>query len=449
MSKYFYSKPKDFTGKRVTVMGLGLSGGGVGVARFLAENGAKVLVTDLRDEKTLKESLAELSDLPIEYRLGEHKEEDFTKTDLVVKNPAVPWSSKYIVAAKKAKVPVDMEIGIFLELNEAPILGVTGTKGKTTTATLLAEIMKAQFPKAKLAGNVRVSPLTYLDQLDIDTPVVLELSSFQLEIFEEHKMSPQIAIITNIFEDHLDRYDSLEAYVRAKENIFRFQKEGDYLILDKDNAWTKKFKQTVKAEKIPTKIIYTSSTRPSYSTDQVGMQGVHNLANIDLAVLAAKTYGIKDDLIAKVVKDFKGVENRLEFVRKAMGVKFYNDTTSTIPEATIAAIKSFEEPVILIAGGSEKNVTYEELAKEIVEGVKHLILFNDSASPRIEKAVLNLKIDFPISYADTMPRAVELAQKNMAKGDVVVMSPAAASFGLFKNEFDRGDQYIKAVKKIK
>ena len=224
---------KDFKDKKITVMGIGLHGGGVGVIKFLAAQGAKVFGTDLRKKEELKSSLEALPELDdIEYVLGEHRLNDFTDADMIIKNPGVPEDSKYLTAAKEAGVPIESDIGIFLELCPAPIIGVTGTKGKSTTAALLAHILSAHYPQVILAGNIRQSVLTKLPEITKDTIIVIELSSWQLADAQNHKKSPYVAVITNIKQDHLNRYNNFQDYIKDKKLIFKFQKEKDYLFLN-------------------------------------------------------------------------------------------------------------------------------------------------------------------------------------------------------------------------
>jgi UDP-N-acetylmuramoylalanine--D-glutamate ligase len=229
----------QLAGKQALVMGLGTRQGGVGVTRYLVSQGAEVTVTDLGDEASLRPSLDALSDLPVRYRLGEHVEEDFDTADLIVRNPGVPFNSPWLQRARERGVPIEMEMSLFFRACPAPIIGITGTKGKTTTATLCAAILERFHPETVLAGNMGTSALNQLDRIKPDTPVVLELSSWQLEGLADYEMSPEIAVLTNISQDHLNRYASMEDYIEAKRHMTRFQRSEDWFIINRndENCW--------------------------------------------------------------------------------------------------------------------------------------------------------------------------------------------------------------------
>lgn len=398
---------KIFKDKKVIIMGLGLHGGGVGSARFFIKQGARVLVTDLRSKKELKESLKKLKKMNIDFVLGRHRKEDFTEADLIIRNPGVPRESSFLKIAKKNKIPVKTDIDIFFDLYKGKIIGITGTKGKSTVATLVYQLLKKKYPKVFLAGNIGVSPLEIIFKKGI---AVLELSSFELEYL---KKSPHIAVITNLFSDHLNRYKSFKHYVEAKKSIFKYQKKGDILILNKDL----KFK----------------SKGETYYFDG---------SNISAAVLVAEIMKVSEKDIKKVVSGFKGVPHRQEFIALKKGVRYFNDTTATNPDAVIAALKRFKKP-ILIAGGEDKNLKYDKLAKEIKE-LDFVILFPGTASDKLKK---HLK-GFQIYDVKTMKQAVRKAASLARKGDIVLLSPGAASFNMFQNEFDRGNQFIQVVKDL-
>ncbi len=462
-------KDLDFKDKKVTVMGLGLSGGGLGAATWLLQQGALVTVTDLRQPEELNKSIKELNKLGINYKgiFGKHREEDFKDADLVIKNPAVPSESSFLAIAKEAGVRVDTAIGIFISQFPGKVIGITGTKGKTTTTTLLHQIIKTSGKETILGGNIRKSPLLELGKANKNTIAVLELSSFQLENFNEHKFSPHIAIWTNLYEDHLDRYKNMKEYAGAKANIYLYQSKNDIFITNADQP-----EMLSHAEKAFGKVIYFSASKPlqngfsvienqivykkvgesiNYGTlENLKIRGAHNVANILAAIAGAAMLGIETDHIKEVVENFKGVENRLEEVRTVNGVKFINDTASTIPISTIAALNSMTDPTILIAGGSEKNLPFDEMSKTILEKVKKLILLDDEASYRIQKNLedIDLKKSKKILVANkykSMDDAVKSAFSLASPKDTVLLSPGAASFGLFKNEFDRGDKFTEAV----
>lgn len=430
----------NFKKKKVLIMGLGLHGGGVGVAKFFLKKQADVLITDLKSRKELKDSLTKLKGLPIKYVLGKHRKEDFLASDLVIKNPAVPWNSKYLkIAGEKVKT----DITVFFELCKSEhIIGITGTKGKSTTATLTYLFLKEKYPSF-LAGNIGVSPLEIVDKINKDSRVVLELSSFELEGLEK---SPKTALITNILKDHLDRYETMEEYIAAKKNIFKYQKSKDILVLNYDNKITRSFKKEARGKVFffsqkAKKDCYLSKDTIYFKGTPVSKAGNLNLSNLLAAISLARLSGVSVKKIRKVLSSFKGVPGRQEFIAEKRGVKYYNDTTATMPDAVIEALERFKNP-ILIAGGVDKGLDYSLLSEKIEKKAKHLILLPGTASLILKKKVKNA---FLVS---SMKEAVKKAASLAEKGDSVILSPGAASFNLFKNEFDRGDKFKEEVRKI-
>jgi len=404
---------QDFKNKKVTIMGLGLHGGGVGSARFFAKAGAKVLVTDIKKEKELKASLKKLKEFKnIKYALGQHRIEDFKNTDLVIKNPAVPNNSKHLQAARENNVPIDSDVGIFFELCPAQIIGITGSKGKSTATALSAEVLKKKYKEVFMAGNIRISVFDILEKINKSSLVVLELSSWQLESLEQHKKSPHIAVITNIFKEHLDRYQDFEEYIKAKEIIFKFQKKDDILLINRDLAGL--------SEKAKSQIKF------------------FNGSSNEAAEIIGEIYGVSKKDISKAIKNFQGLEGRLELVKEIDKIKYYNDTCATHPEAVIFALQKFEN-IILIAGGSDKNLDFSDLNNILKNKIKFLILLPGAASDKIKFS--------KIFKAENMEQAVAKAKEVAITGDTVLLSPGCASFGLFKHEFDRGEQFVKYVKK--
>ena len=438
-------------------MGLGVHGGGTGVAKFFAEIGAQVVVTDLKSSHELRSSLSQLSSYKnIQYVLGKHQEKDFQKADLIIKNPSVPNNSKFLKIAKENKIPIDTDVGIFFNLSPAPIIGVSGTKGKSTTASLIAELLKPHFSTV-LAGNIRISVLEVLPKIKFNHRVVLELSSWQLEGLDQHQKSPKIAVITNIDQDHLDRYPSFEAYKEAEKIIFKYQAPEDLLILNANCPNSLKF-----AKESKSKILFYGKNSTSnadikdnwfvWQKEKIAhlktfkLFGDHNLQNALAAITAAKLLNISNESIKKSLEKFKGLSGRLEIVKQINGVTFINDTTATAPAATLKAIRSISRPIILIGGGTDKNLSYKKLVKVIQNQVKAFILLPGSATEKIKKD-FSKKITW--HEVKNMPEAVASAWKLAEKEDVILLSPAAASFGLFANEFERGDAFVAAVNQIR
>ncbi len=450
-------------------MGLGIHGGGLGVTKWLVKQSANVTVTDLKSAEELKPSLDELRNLPIQYHFGGHRDEDFINADLIVRNPGVPRESPYLQIARERNIPIEMEMGLFFERlprGGAQAIGITGTKGKTTTTLMVGAMLKNANPKTVVAGNLRVSALELLEQIDSETPVVLELSSWQLEAFETHPVSPHIAAITNISQDHLNRYASFGEYAEAKAIIFAHQQPNDFTILNFDNRILTQYGPHVTG-----KLVWTSAKRTltegAYldknslvwrwggvrhkiiDVSELRVPGVHNVENALVATAVASLWGATPEQNADALRNFRGVEHRQELVRELRGVRWINDTTATAPAATIAAIHAFaptSRGIVLIAGGADKALDFQEMASVIAANVRQLILLQGTATDKIVQAVMSLGAKELIAgtYGD-LQSAVERAQEIAKQGEVVLLSPGCASFGMFSNEFERGDQFKQIV----
>ena len=462
---------EDLKGKRITVMGLGLHGGGIGTVRFLHSAGAKVLVTDLKSKEELGPSLEKLKDLKnIEYVFGQHRTEDFANTDMIIKSPPVSWGNKYIKLALEKNIPVEIDSSLFCQLCKNPIIGITGTKGKTTTATLIYEILKAAGKSPIKAGVGQISVLDKLGEIKKDSIIVFELSSWRLSALGKYKISPQIAVLTNIYPDHLNYYADMDKYITDKKYIFLNQKNTDYCVINWDDKYLKALEPEINSQLIKFSGQKVVEGRSVYIVDrvifwnngidekkiveiaEVPLKGEHNLGNIMAAIGAAKALGVESKYIREVILNFKGIAHRLELVRELNGVKYYNDTSATTPESAISGIQSFTEPIILIGGGSDKKLEMAEFAKVINEKVKGVIFFKGEATNKIISALKKLlpeKSDSDFTIVETMEKALEIAKNSAISGDVVLLSPGAASFGLFQNEFDRGNQFKEAINKLK
>ncbi len=461
-----------FKNKKITVFGLGLLGGGLGVVKFLAKHGAKkIIVTDIKTKQELKKSVAKLKGIRnVEFVLGYHRIEDFTKVDMVIKNPGISWNNKYIKQALGKKIPVEMDSSLFFKLCKNKIIGVTGTKGKTTTATMIFNILKNSGKNPLMVGVGTTSVLDKLEELKKDTLVVFELSSWRLSALGRSKISPQIAVFKNILPDHLNYYKSMEEYFDDKKNIFRYQKATDWFIFNGDDEKLREIIPEVKSQIVEftfqkrTKgrsvfydegAIYLNDgidVRRLVTENELSIYGKHNISNILAAIGVAFVCGIKFDKLRKAVLKTGSLEHRLEFVRELSGIKYYNDSAATIPQAAIAAIESFEEPIILIAGGSDKNLNFAELGKVIADKVKGVIFLKGDATEKLIKEIrknIPEREHFHFEVRDSMQKAVEEATRSAEKGDVILLSPGAASFGVFANEFDRGDKFKQAVKSLK
>jgi UDP-N-acetylmuramoylalanine--D-glutamate ligase len=429
-----------FRAKKITVMGLGLLGRGVGDARYLAECGAELVVTDLKTREALASSVAQLESFPnITFVLGEHRPEDFRGRDLILKAAGVPLDSPYIAEAKKNKIPVRMSADLFAEISGIPIVGVTGTRGKSTVAHMLHSIFKQAEKAVVLGGNVRgVSTLALLPEVTPSHTAVLELDSWQCQGLGEAKMSPHIAIFTTFYSDHLNYYaDNFERYLADKANIFLYQTAEDALILGKQCAPTIIEKY---GERIESKILVADELKLP-DTWILKVPGMHNRYNAALTLTAARVVGVPDETSRRALEAFAGVPGRLELVREVNGVKFYNDTTATTPEATLAALSALDAAhTVLIMGGADKGLDMAALISKLTE-VKRVILLAGSGTDRIRAELPNARVH------DTLSSAVTDAFAHASRGDNILLSPAFASFGMFENEFDRGDQFVELVKK--
>ena len=431
-----------FRGKRITCMGLGLLGRGVGDARYLAENGAEIIVTDLKSSEELAESVAQLEPFPnIQFVLGEHRLEDFRNRDLILKAAGVPIDSMYIAEAKKNNIPVRMSADLFAEISNVPVVGITGTRGKSTVTHMLNAILKKAGKKVLLGGNVRgVSTLALLDEVTPEHVAVLELDSWQLQGFGEAKLSPHIAVFTTLYPDHANYYkDNPEAYLADKANIFLYQKPSDTLILGKQCAVVIIEKYS---EQIESKTLVVDETKLP-DTWVLCIPGMHNRYDAALALAAAHAFGVEDSISRTALESFIGVPGRLELVREVDGVNVYNDTTATTPEATLAALAALDPThTVLIMGGADKGLDMDALIAKLPE-VKKVIALAGTGTDRIKDQLPEKGMIY-----HTISDAVTEAMKSVETGDTVLLSPAFASFGMFKNEYDRGDQFNALVKKL-
>uniref|UniRef100_UPI00402A2D66 UDP-N-acetylmuramoyl-L-alanine--D-glutamate ligase n=1 Tax=Candidatus Wunengus californicus TaxID=3367619 RepID=UPI00402A2D66 len=455
----------EFKDKNITVMGLGLFGGGVGVAQFLAKQGARVTVTDLRNATELSSSIKQLEGLPISYKLGGHSEEDFINGDMVVVNPAVPKNSKFIEIARNNRVQVDTEINMFFKLCPAPIIGITGSNGKSTTTTLTGNILQETSRRTWVGGNIGKSLLSDLEEIKPSDIVVLELSSFQLEGLNDAKKSPHISILTNISPNHLDRYVSMKEYIQAKKAIILHQDSGDYAILNYDDPelrmWEKDCKGHIlwysakqalangvfiKSNELIISVNGQNTAIPCVSS--VKIPGIHNLQNVLAASCAAYLAGAREEHIEKAITAFTGLEHRLEFVREVNGVRYYNDSKATTPESSIAAITAFQAQVILIAGGYDKGSSFREFAKTCARNTKAVVLIGKTAG-KIQELILEKKgtKETPsIFLQKTFEEAFRQANALAKSGDVVLLSPACASYDMFLNYEERGRKFKDMAK---
>ena len=466
-------KIEDLKNKKITIMGLGLNQGGLGITLFLAKAGAQLVVTDLKTKEELMPSLEKLVQYcNIKYVLGRHLEENFINIDMVIQNPAVPHNSRYLKIARKHKIPIKTDLEFFFQLCPSQnIIAVAGTKGKSTVSQLIYQIFKKAQKDTVLAGNIGISALDILEKINSQTWVILEISTWQMEGIKGYKFKPLTAVLTNILPDHLDRYSSFKKYVQAEKLVFKYQNSNDNLIVNFDNHETLQVKKEAKSkiywfscqenvepgcylEKDKVVFQCKNQKKSIFNISNIFLPGSHNLENILAASVAGIIHKIPERIISEVMQNFSGVPYRLEFIREFMEIKFYNDTCATTPEATIAALESFfKRSIILILGGKDKKLKYDNLGEIIGKNknIKKIILLQNPAYDASIKILSSLtkhvsleKIIIVSCLLDGVKAALQEALPN----DIVLLSPAAASFGMFKNEFDRGDEFNKIVKNL-
>lgn len=430
-----------FSGKRVTLLGLGLLGRGVGDAEFLAQLGAHVTVTDTKFKGELSESVARLSKYAnVTFHLGGHTKSDFTDTDMVIKAAGVRLESPEIAAARNAGVPVYMSTALAAQFAADAgiiVIGVTGTRGKSTVAHMIHHALVSAAKRAHLGGNVRgVSTLALMPEMQEGDFLVLELDSWQLQGFGDLKISPKVAIFTNLMPDHQNYYSSMDTYFADKANIFRFQKKGDSLIATPELA------EQIQSIGAGNEAYRLHIESPTPSEWKLEMPGEHNRVNAALAAAALEVLGLAPEEIRAGLESFGGVEGRLQFVREIEGVKIYNDNNATTPEATIAALQALDsgnKNIILIMGGADKLLDMSSMLLQIAQSCKRVLCLTGSGTERITPFME----DF--SLYDDVGEALREAQRGSETGDVILFSPAFASFGLFKNEYDRNDRFLEIV----
>ena len=461
--------------KKVLLVGLGILGGGTATALWLLKHKAQLTITDLKSKKNLAPSLKKLKKYSskIRFVLGKNNLSDVKKNDLIILNQAVPTINNPLVKlALRLNKPIAKDLGLFFQLTNTPSIGITGTRGKTTTTIWTHHLLKAKYPKVIIGGNNPDFPIfNFLDQLKKQDLVVLEIPCFQLEL--SSTKAPHIAIITNLYQDHLNRYKTMKRYARVKTNIFLSQKPDDYLILNYDNSWTKYFLSFrpkaqiyfISQKKLPKKLngvfqddskIYFQRNGKKFfifeAASFLKTWGKHNLENLLRAILAAKLLSLNVKQIKQQIATLPQVKMRQEIVFQNDRLTIINDSAGTSPEAAIAALNRWakNKNLVLITGGTDKNLDFKLLAKEIKKKLpsQNLVLFNGSATKKLLLGLEKLRYAKAYNIFDNLEKCLIYSlflTKNKGK-TIIVFSPAAASFEKFKNEFDRGEKFIQLVK---
>ena len=443
----------NLKGKSVLVIGLARTGSEC--ARFLARQGASVLVSDLRSREELHPAIAALAGLPIDYRLGGEEPNWLAGVDYVVPSPGVAMENRLLREAAARRIPILSEIELAYRFFAAPVIAITGTNGKSTTTTLIGEIFRSDGHRAFVGGNLG-APFIGAASEKWDWGVI-EVSSFQLEWIEE--FHPHIAVLLNISEDHLDRYPTFADYCRAKERIFEAQGTEDFAILNRDDPLVWKAREEVRARVVsfgaaeasegvfstPDEIVWRGTGEEErYSLRHVKLLGVHNRENMMAAIAAAKCVGISRPVIQMTLEGFSGLEHRLEFVREKSGVRYYNDSKGTNVGAVVKSLASFDEPVILLAGGVDKGGDYAPLQAPVKQKVRRLIVFGEAK----EIIAGSLKQFAETVIVNDIREAVADAAAHARAGDVVLLSPACSSFDQFRNYAERGKVFKNLVQDL-
>jgi len=451
---------------------IGAARQGAALSRYLAEKGADVVLNDHRSEEALADVREELSDLNLTWVTGSHPIEILDGTDLVCFSGGVPLDLPIIQEAIKHNIPISNDSQIFLDHAPCRVIGITGSAGKTTTTSLVGEIAKYHFKLKKpnhtvwVGGNIGTPLIMDLDKMQEDDLAVMELSSFQLEIMTT---SPQIATILNLTPNHLDRHGSMSEYISAKAHILTHQSPKDIAVLNRDDPKVRELYPEVNGRKITfgfnppidkqdsTYIkrdkLYLQAdgqTAKIISTDFINLRGMHNLYNALAAVAISASASLSIQAIYEGIIAFKGVPHRLEFVRSWGGADWFNDSIATAPERAIAALESFDEPIVLLAGGRDKNLSWTSLGEEIRQKVDHLILFGEVAD-LIQDTVGVVRPNLrphTIDRCKNLEESIKIAAERVAPGDVVLLSPGGTSFDEFKDFEERGKRFKQWVKEL-
>ena len=454
----------DWNGKRVLILGAARQG--IALARWLARHGARVTLSDSRRADELENARAALADVDLTWSVGGHPLELLDETDVLCPSGGIPLTLPIVQDAIRRGIPLSNDTQIFLEVAPCRTIGITGSAGKTTTTTLVGNMAVNGYGKhAFVGGNIGDPLINYVDEMQADDLAILEISSFQLD---QMNLSPYIAAILNVTPNHLDRHGTMEAYTAAKARILEFQTEKDTAVLGRDEQGAWNLRNKVKGK------LYTFSLHeldeglsgaylhdgllnlrdgnaylPLLPRERISLRGDHNVSNVLAAFAIGHAAGLKLDDMLEAVEDFRGVPHRLELVRELRGVRWYNDSIATAPERSMAAIQAFDEPIVLMLGGRDKDLPWADLAQLIHQRVEHVVLFGEAAG-LIEKAVSGRgsgrRVD--LRRAKDLKEAVTQAAQVAEAGDIVLLSPGGTSFDEFKDFAERGEAFRKWVQDL-
>ena len=457
----------EWINQRVLVIGAARQG--LAVAHFLAKHGAEVTVNDSRSQQELQSSIDHLIDLPIRWVLGSHPANLVGATDIVCVSGGVPLDIPLILAAQQQNIPLTNDSQIFMQSVKCPVIGITGSAGKTTTTSLLGEIATnaaGEHQKVWVGGNIGNPLINQLEEISKDDLVILELSSFQLELMTK---SPHIAVITNITPNHLDRHKTIEAYTAAKSNILKYQIAQDFAILNRDDPGSFGLANMVNGQLvtfglsplpehsngsfIKNNAIWTSiqgQMKEICHLDEIRLPGEHNIFNVLAACAISGIVGFESATVKAAIQEFKGVTHRLQLVRERNGVRWFNDSKATTPQGSMAAIQSFSRPIVLMLGGKDKDLPWENLLRLVNEKVDHVILFG-AAAEKIHGYINGLNFQnqkFTLDITNHLKGAVQIANRIAEPGDIVLLSPGGTSYDEFKDFEERGERFMEWVHQL-
>ena len=448
------------SGKRLVILGMARQG--TALARFAVEVGAFVTLTDLRPAEKLRDTLDTLADLPagrLRFVLGEHPLTLLDECDVLALSGGVPTDMPLVVEAQRRGIPLTNDSLEFMRRTPAPVIGITGSAGKTTTTALVGQMGQKSERRTWIGGNIGRPPLTDLGQMSSDDLMVMELSSFQLELWEG--CSPPIAAILNVTPNHLDRHKTMERYADAKSNILCSQKPDDIAVLSADDPGSQGLKELVRGRLrlfsardavtdgafVRDGQIWLSDAveeRSLCPISAIRLIGPHNILNVLAAVVLAESAGVPDEAIMEGIRLFDGVPHRLEMVRRLDGVQYFNDSIATAPERALAALAAFDEPIILLAGGRDKDMVWDDWARQVTSRVKHVVLFGELA-PALARRLAG---GVPVTKVDTLAEGVFVAQAEATAGDVVLLSPGGTSFDGYSDFVERGEHFRLLVRDL-
>lgn len=435
----------EIANKNIVVVGLGMSG--FAVARFLKKRGATVIVTDKAEKDKLKAYAPVLHEMGVKMELGQHRIDTFEKSDLIIVSPGVPHNILPIKRAALKGIPILGEIELAYRFIREPVVAVTGTNGKTTTTTLLGDMLKKSGQRVFVGGNIGNPLIDYVDKGEKAEIIVVEVSSFQLDTIDTFR--PKVAVVLNITEDHLDRYSDFAAYARAKARIFENQKQSDVTVFNGFDPFTGSICKDIKSKKLPfynqmTDDAAINTIFKSLDFSSINLLGKHNLENAYAASLAALAIGGSLEGIQSVLSNFKGLLHRLEHVASINGIDFFDDSKATNVDAVAKALETFSKPIILIMGGRDKGSNFQILRDLVRQRVKKLIVLGEAK----EDILFALGDITPTKSASLMEDAVLSAYHAASPGDVVLLSPACASFDMYDSYARRGEDFCRAVGKL-